>query len=531
MELGDGTFGCVYEYKDPETNRILAFKKNYREASIGSIGVIRETEILVRAKAHPNIVRLESVWLGNAPDSMKDKQKYSDRNEDELHLLFEKASCDFHTAIYELEQPLSYKQIKRYMFQILFGVEWLHRQGIIHRDLKPANVLLFSEQKYIDGLAGVAKISDFGSAKPKHNQGDNTPHIGSPPYRAPEIALGSTDYDEKVDVWSLGCLFYEMISRTILHNNLEDDNDKVLVTILNSLPKKLSEAERIRLIRNNRYRPVDLSSGLSKTNKTYRKRLETTLDIERFEEECGSIDLFIDLLESMLTFDWTMRSTTSRCLHHEFFKEFHGLIEKQDSYKWVGSSDLVYSVDRPERKIGFAYAINHFNGLLNSTYEINYRILFQALDLFDHVLHMYHDPFTEIEIERYYLACFYLAFKYFSSSLLCTHFADLFPDEQRHPHTEIFDVEKDLYYNWFDKKIYRATIYETADQAGDLLSVEDIKIMIVMITNNTKWHGQKLTDFYKFYKANKQDQERLINDGPSDFEMCQGAQQASSPDC
>jgi len=83
------------------------------------------------------------------------------------------------------EKRIPITDIKKYMYQILKGMEYVHNQGISHRDLKPENILK-NEQ-------GVIKICDFGSAKILDEK-LNTPYIVSRYYRAPELILACSDY-------------------------------------------------------------------------------------------------------------------------------------------------------------------------------------------------------------------------------------------------------------------------------------------------------------------------------------------------
>lgn len=81
----------------------------------------------------------------------------------------------------------------------------MHERSIAHRDVKPENILLVCE-KY----GGVAKIADFGSNKKVLSDERQTIVVGTPYYYAPERATST--YDEKVDVWSLGVVLYEMLT-------------------------------------------------------------------------------------------------------------------------------------------------------------------------------------------------------------------------------------------------------------------------------------------------------------------------------
>jgi serine/threonine protein kinase len=95
--------------------------------------------------------------------------------------------------------------IKNFLRQILAGMTFVHQKGVCHRDLKPENILMNAE--------GVVKICDFGSAKVLSPSGLNTPYIVSRYYRAPELILACSDYTNAIDVWAIGCILAEFLTR------------------------------------------------------------------------------------------------------------------------------------------------------------------------------------------------------------------------------------------------------------------------------------------------------------------------------
>jgi len=89
---------------------------------------------------------------------------------------------------------------------LLLAVDCMHREAnIMHRDLKTSNLLYSNE--------GVLKVCDFGLARKQKPNAVYTNWVVTLWYRAPELLLGSTDYCSKVDMWSVGCIFAELILR------------------------------------------------------------------------------------------------------------------------------------------------------------------------------------------------------------------------------------------------------------------------------------------------------------------------------
>ena len=105
------------------------------------------------------------------------------------------------------KKNLSSSRIRHYMHSIVTAVNYLHSQGIMHRDLKPANILVEKGDKI--------KITDFGLASLIDKKNHIFKKCGTPGYMAPEVfrfneRMPSTDYDDRCDIFSIGCIFFEM---------------------------------------------------------------------------------------------------------------------------------------------------------------------------------------------------------------------------------------------------------------------------------------------------------------------------------
>ena len=109
--------------------------------------------------------------------------------------------------------------IKHFIRQVYNGLSYMHAKNISHRDLKPENILIKQPPQFStanDLLKCDLKIADLGAAKVLNPEGLNTPYVVSRYYRAPELILGSNKYDCSIDVWSTGCILFELITRTPL---------------------------------------------------------------------------------------------------------------------------------------------------------------------------------------------------------------------------------------------------------------------------------------------------------------------------
>ncbi|XP_058284813.1 cyclin-dependent kinase 3 isoform X2 [Hylobates moloch] len=189
-KIGEGTYGVVYKAKNRETGQLVALKKIRLDLEMEGVPstAIREISLLKELK-HPNIVQLLDVV----------------HNERKLYLVFEFLSQDLKK--YMDSTPGS--ELPLHLIKLLQGVSFCHSHRVIHRDLKPQNLLI--------NELGAIKLADFGLARafgvPLRTY---THEVVTLWYRAPEILLGSKFYTTAVDIWSIGCIFAEMVTRKAL---------------------------------------------------------------------------------------------------------------------------------------------------------------------------------------------------------------------------------------------------------------------------------------------------------------------------
>uniref|UniRef100_A0A8D2AQF0 mitogen-activated protein kinase n=1 Tax=Sciurus vulgaris TaxID=55149 RepID=A0A8D2AQF0_SCIVU len=136
---------------------------------------------------------------------------------------------DLHKIIVS-PQPLSSDHVKVFLYQILRGLKYLHSAGILHRDIKPGNLLVNSNC--------VLKICDFGLARVEELDESRhmTQEVVTQYYPAPEILMGSRHYSNAIDIWSVGCIFAELLGRRILFQAQSPIQQLDLITDLLGTP-------------------------------------------------------------------------------------------------------------------------------------------------------------------------------------------------------------------------------------------------------------------------------------------------------
>lgn len=201
-KIGEGTYGVVYKARNRVTGKLAALKKIRLESEEEGVPstAVREISLLKELK-HPNIVSLEDVL----------------HDDTKLYLVFEFMQMDLKKYMDEVKGSLDPTLVKSYTYQILEGIAFCHGRRTLHRDMKPQNLLIDTH--------GAIKLADFGLGRafgiPVRAY---THEVVTLWYRAPEVLLGSQRYSCPVDMWSVGCIFAEMVTkRPLFHGDSEID--------------------------------------------------------------------------------------------------------------------------------------------------------------------------------------------------------------------------------------------------------------------------------------------------------------------
>lgn len=325
-KLGEGTYGIVFKAEDVETHQTVALKvmKLQQEEDGIPTTLLRELSIL-KSVSHPNIVKLESFFL----------------SKDSIQLAFEFVEYDLRTYLRRSKMKMKPDLIQSYAFQLIAGLNFLHKHRIIHRDVKPDNLLLNKD--------GILKICDFGLARhytiPLRQYSIN---VVSEWYRAPELLFGSTIYGPEIDVWSAGCILGEMCRGSPLFAGDSDvDQLHKIFSVLGTPTKEqcpslmqnssFSLNEHDNTI-NNIILPMNIITVYQEgsTKKTDFKSDNITFtmypkrDLTKYLE---TTDLnLIDLIQKMLVYEPDKRITLQEAMNHPYFDTMSQRIRYISSY-------------------------------------------------------------------------------------------------------------------------------------------------------------------------------------------------------
>lgn len=276
---GEGTFSEVIKAQT-SNNKFVAIKrmKNHFD-SIEQVNNLREVQALKKLSPHPGIIKLLEVVY--------------ERSTGRLSLVFELMEMNIYELIRGRRHYLAEKKVKLYMYQLLKAIDHMHRNGIFHRDIKPENILLQEDK---------LKIADFGSCRGVKSKQPFTEYISTRWYRAPECLLTDGYYNYKMDMWGIGCVFFEVLSLFPLFPGTNElDQIQKIHNIVGTPPAELL-AKLKKSVHMNFNFPQKEGTGIDRL-------------IPNAPSEC------VDIIKKLLAYNPDDRLSARQALRHSYFRE------------------------------------------------------------------------------------------------------------------------------------------------------------------------------------------------------------------
>lgn len=292
--VGTGAYGVVCSARDNKTQQNVAIKKISKAFDIVTIAkrTLLEIKLLRHFHKHDNIIAIENILQPPpAPSPFND-----------VYVVMELLESDLHKIIYS-KQDLTEEHVRYFLYQILRGLKFIHSANVLHRDIKPGNLLLTSTCDL--------KICDFGMARgiacsPAEHAGFMTAYVATRWYRAPEVMLSFRQYTFAIDVWSVACIFAEMLGRKHLFPGTNYVDQLNLILRYLGIPNE----DCINKI------------GSQKAQK-YLRALKPISPPPLNQVFPRANPLALDLLSKMMKFDPNERISVTEALAHPFLAQYH----------------------------------------------------------------------------------------------------------------------------------------------------------------------------------------------------------------
>lgn len=303
--IEEGTYGVVYRARDKRTDEIVALKrlKMEKEKEGFPITSLREINTLLKGQ-HPNIVTVREIVVGS--------------NMDKIYIVMDYVEHDLKSLMETMrhkKQNFMPGEVKCLLRQLLLAVAHLHDNWILHRDLKTSNLLLSHK--------GILKVGDFGLAREYGSPlKAYTPIVVTLWYRAPELLLCTKEYSTPIDMWSVGCIFAELL-------------------LMNALFPGKSEVDQLNRIFKDLGTPNETIWKGFKDLPAVKKMKFTEYPVSNLRAKFNTLsEMGLGLLIDFLTYDPEKRITAEKALQHRYFDEPPLPIDPAMFPTWPAKSEL-----------------------------------------------------------------------------------------------------------------------------------------------------------------------------------------------
>lgn len=286
---GEGTFSEVLKCQHVKDGTYYACKKMKQHYDgVEQVNNLREIQAMRRLNPHANIIGLHEIIY--------------DKKTGTVALICELMDMNIYEMIRGRRHYLPEIKIKNYMYQLLKSLDHMHRCGIFHRDVKPENILIKDE---------VLKLADFGSCRSVYSKPPYTEYISTRWYRAPECLLTDGYYSYRMDLWSVGCVFFEVMSlHPLFPGSNEVDQIAKIHDVLGTPDSSVLNKMKHRNRGINFDFPPKKGTGIEKL-------------IPHASSQC------IELIYKMCTYDPEERITAKQALRHSYFRDLREADKKQ----------------------------------------------------------------------------------------------------------------------------------------------------------------------------------------------------------
>lgn len=293
--LDEGTYGIVWKAKDTTTNELVALKQIKFDSTLTKDGfpmaALREIGVLL-SLSHECIVTVKEMVVGD--------------DFDKVFMVMEYMEMDLKEAMERSgDAPYPQAELKNMLFQILSATQHIHNKWYIHRDMKTSNILVHN--------SGKIALCDFGLAR-KYQLPLKalTQTVITLWYRPPELLFGESVYGPAVDMWSIGCIFGELLKKkAILQGQGELDQIDLIFKLIGA-PDDTTWPE---------FKSLPNSNLLRWRNKK-EPQIFSTFPVNSLIGGQTYLDANgFDLLRRLLTLNPQERFTAQDALDHKYFKE------------------------------------------------------------------------------------------------------------------------------------------------------------------------------------------------------------------
>uniref|UniRef100_A0A8B9THL2 Cyclin dependent kinase 17 n=1 Tax=Anas platyrhynchos TaxID=8839 RepID=A0A8B9THL2_ANAPL len=267
---------------------LLGLKGTY--ATGAPCTAIREVSLLKDLK-HANIVTLHDIV-------------HTDKS---LTLVFEYLDKDLKQYMDDCGNIMSMHNVKLFLYQILRGLAYCHRRKVLHRDLKPQNLLINEK--------GELKLADFGLARAKSVPTKTySNEVVTLWYRPPDVLLGSSEYSTQIDMWGVGCIFFEMASgRPLFPGSTVEDELHLIFRLLGTPCQEtwpgISSSDEFRNYNFPKYKPQPLINHAPRYFVFYLKEHMHSYNTEG-----------IELIAKFLQYESKKRISAEEAMKHAYFR-------------------------------------------------------------------------------------------------------------------------------------------------------------------------------------------------------------------